>query len=143
MCLVNHSVSSRDRPRAVRSEGSQRPKDHAESLEEYLKIPKDGLFLDVFDVEPDPIVEGGLAPPADLPQTGDARPDLEPHVAPGRTELHLPGGQRSRTDQAHLPLQDVPQLGHLINAVLAQEPPEDGGTRVVLDLEDRPVHFAE
>ena len=55
--------------------------------------------------------------------------------------LHLAGKRRAGTDNAHIALQDVPQLGQLIEAGLADKLAHTGNAGVVLDLEHGTIHF--
>ena len=55
--------------------------------------------------------------------------------------FHLAGKRRAGANDAHIALQDVPQLGQLIEAGLADKLAHAGNARVVLDLEHRTIHF--
>lgn len=54
---------------------------------------------------------------------------------------HLVGGRGSRPHEAHLPPKDVPELGELVEARLAEEPADLRDAGVVLHLEHRPLHL--
>ena len=70
-------------------------------------------------------------------------------VMPGRTRsrscsvvgplLDLGRQRRPGPDDAHLAAQHVPELRDLVDRQLAQEPADPGDSRVVADLEQRPV----
>src|SRR5918993_4499531 len=47
------------------------------------------------------------------------------------------------TDQAHLPLEDIYELGRFVYAPAAQEKPDPGHAGIVPDLEGRSLHLVE
>src|ERR671912_1754811 len=51
--------------------------------------------------------------------------------------------KRSRTDQAHLPLEDVNELGRFVYAPAAQETPDSGHAGIVPDLEGWSLYLVE
>ncbi len=55
--------------------------------------------------------------------------------------LHFSRQGGARADNAHLPAQDIDQLGQFVETCLAQNPSHSRDPRVVSHLEDRPVHF--
>ena len=90
----------------------------------------------VAEVEPHHLVERRPAAPGHLPQPGDARLGVEHAPAvPRLVLLDLVGERRPRSDERHLAAQDVPELRQLVEARLAQEPPDRRDPRVVGHLE--------
>ena len=88
--------------------------------------------------------EGDGAAAVDLPQAGDARADAEAAALPVLIEsLVIPHGKRPGAHQAHVALQDVEELGKLINARLPQELPHGRQARVLFDLEHRAVRLVQ
>src|SRR5262249_46931491 len=77
--------------------------------------------VDVPDVELDPVLPRDGGPSVDLRPAGDARLDLQPASLARRVALHLVRQGRPRPDHAHVPADDVPELGQLVD----REPPED------------------
>src|SRR5687767_13438175 len=63
-------------------------------------IESHGPFVDVLEIEPDPIVEGQIVPPADLPETGEPGPNAEaPHQRCLGEAMDVPGRQRPGSHQ--------------------------------------------
>ena len=91
----------------------------------------------------DPFVEIGLGMGLHLPEAGHPRPHGQPGIPPPGAEPHLLDGQRPRAHQAHLPFQDVPELGQFIQIGIPQELAQPGDARVMGDLEHRPVGFVQ
>ena len=56
---------------------------------------------------------------------------------------HLARERGSRSNQAHLSAQGVPQLGKLIERRTAQEPPHTGHSRVAFHLEGVTAYYVE
>src|SRR5215831_13061298 len=63
-----------------RSEGAQPADDHEQGLQENLEIQERGSLPHIFDVQPDPVVERGLAPATHLPEARNSWPDLETDI---------------------------------------------------------------
>src|SRR5687768_13272928 len=71
----------------------------------------------------------------DLGPSGDARLDYVTLSVEGdlvRQLLHEGGPLRSRSDETHVPAQDIPQLRDLIQARLAHEAPNGRNPRIVV-----------
>ena len=63
---------------------------------------------------------------ADLRQAGQARPHVVPSRLLGGIAVEVFRQQRTRADETHLALEDVPQLGQLVDARPAQERSKPG-----------------
>src|SRR5439155_18981082 len=68
---------------------------------------------------------------------GDAGQGLQPLTLPVLVQRHLARRGRSWPDDAHVPLQHVPQLRQLVDAPAADERADERTPRVIADLEDR------
>ena len=86
-------------------------------------------------VELDHLVEGHVVAPRDLPETGDAGRDVEALLGPAAAAAGFVDPQRPRPDQAHLAAHHVEELGHFVEAPLAQHSAHARDARVALDLE--------
>ena len=88
-------------------------------------------MVHVVDVQPVPLLQGQADVPADLGQPGHARQHVQP--AGGLCVVVLQRGQplRPGPHQAHVPLQDVEQLGQLVHLGPAQETPCGSDPRVI------------
>src|SRR5258708_20604349 len=88
----------------------------------------------------DPVVKSRPAGPVHLPKSGDTGFGF--HQAPAvpdvvRFNCIVDG--RPRPDYRHLPPQNVPELGNLVEAGATHEPADPGDTRIVCQLEDAPT----
>ncbi len=90
---------------------------------------------DVLQVLGHPAVEVGVAAGADLPQAGHAGLHGEPRVVPLLVAVEVVEGVGSRSDQAHVAPQDVPELGQLVEAGAAQEAAHGRHAGIVVQLE--------
>ena len=77
----------------------------------------------------------------DLPIAAEARRHIQTLPIILGILLHLTGKCRARTHDAHIALQDVPQLRQLIDAGLADKLTHTSDPRVFLDLEHRAIHL--
>src|SRR5262245_5591118 len=112
-------------------------------LEQDLEVQSQRPVVDVLQVQLPPLLEVDGVAPRDLPEAGEARPDAE---APARPELVLLDfGRDGRTgaDEAHVPLEDVPHLGELVEAELPEEAADLRHAGIILDLEHRAVHLVQ
>ena len=90
----------------------------------------------VAKIEAHHLVERGLAAARHLPQTRDTGPGFEHAAAvPALVGRHLVGQRRTRADERHLALDDVPELRQLVEAGPAKEVPDWRHPRIVDDLE--------
>ena len=141
-CYVTARVESRDGGR-IRREGQQAPRPRRTTATVLTRIARSvatDQLLDIVQVEADHPATIHVAPAADLPGAGDSRHDREPAVIAFGVEslelLAVPELQGAGTDQAHLPDEDVPELGKLVDAGTPEEPAQGRDPRVVLDLEE-------
>ena len=99
---------------------------HKQNLDVEEEIP----VLDVVNVVADARLDGGVPPQAvDLGPAGDAGTDLVLHHVQGDLLLELPhivGHLRPGTHQAHVPLEDVEELGQLVDGQLPQDGAKPG-----------------
>src|SRR5580704_10528590 len=70
----------------------------------------------VLDIERDHVLDGQPRAAAHLPETGKPWLDREAIKPVMRVVLDFVGDSRPRTDEQHLALENVPQLGKLIKA---------------------------
>src|SRR5690606_13334399 len=106
-------------------------------------VEAETLPLHVLKVVPYPFLEVGLggARAPDLPEPRDARAHGEPRLAPRRAVLVLLVRARARADDAHVPHEDVEELGDLVELEPSQDAPHAQHPRVVLDEELRAVRL--
>src|SRR5687768_2789354 len=141
-------VIGSSRARATRSPARARPAGSVGALarehrrygpDEDPEIGGERLPTDVLEVKAHPLVESQAAAAGHLPQAGDARLDVETAALPGLVLLGLLGQRRTRTDQAHVALEHVEELGQLVHRRRPHPLADPGDTRVTGDLEDRTV----
>ena len=102
--------------------------DFPEGEEEDFHIEPDGELAGVAEIPCDALSEGEVVAPADLGQTGDAGADAHAQGAGGAVEgIHLLRNPRAGADEGHVALEDVEQLGELIQRGGAQELAHEGG----------------
>ena len=89
---------------------------------------------DIGDVHRGPLVEADIGAPRHLPQPGQPRPHRQPRQVIHRIGRRVERG-RSRPHERHLPADDVPEVGQLVEACAAQESPDAGDPRIVNQLE--------
>lgn len=95
---------------------------------------------DVVGVEADDLFEvDDVAAAADLPEAGDPRECVEPLEVVGLVGVEVVGKERSGSDEAHVALEDVEELGELVEGRLPEDASDAGDARVVLDLEEARV----
>src|SRR5918995_4314180 len=126
-------------PNRAPSVGALVAQDGVHGLEDYRDVEPKGPVLYVVEVQADHVLEGEVAPAADLPVPADARYRRQAHLVPLGHPLEVPHGQRPRPDQAHLPQQHVYELGQLVYAPTPDELADPRDARVVLHLEDGAV----
>lgn len=104
-----------------RSIGAAAQDDGRDRAKADAQVAHQALPGDVGGVERHAVGIVGIAPPADLPGAGDARPHRE--IALDRVAVtdHLGLDDRARSDEAHLAPQYVPELRQLVEAGRAQD----------------------
>lgn len=78
---------------------------------------------------------GGIAAPTGLPHAGDTGQDHAVLAEVVAIAFDFLGDNRTRADEAHVTLDDVPELRQLVKAGLSEERSELCDARVVLELE--------
>ena len=135
----SESVRSPSRRDSV---GADAPGHRHGGLEHDLQVPPQRPRGHVEVVELHEVVAGQVVAPRDLPQARDARSHLEAARRP-TLDVGLAGDERARAHDGHVALEDVDELGDLVDAGPAQERPEAGdAARLVLlvaQLVQRPV----
>ena len=100
--------------------------DLANGHENYPDIQPEGAVVDIPDIEGEFLLPSEGVAPVDLCPTSDAGENLVAACLLGRVGVEILDEQRARTDQAHLAVVDVEELGKLIEAGGAQEAPKAG-----------------
>ena len=129
-----------DRTILLRASPAQNSRD---GQEQDFDIEPEGPVVNVLQVEADPFFEvDNFIAAADLPEAGEAGFDAQAaamgKVAEPFDFIHREG---TLTDEAHIAVQDIQELGEFIEAVFAEEPANGGDAGVVCNLEDRTAHF--
>ncbi len=113
------------------------PKGH----EKDPKIEGDGPVLDVVEIVLDPLFQGGIASPAiDLSPPRQTCLDLVAEHVIGNVVfkfLDQLGPFRPRSDETHLPLQDIEELRQFIQARLSKDLSDRGPTGIIGLCPDR------
>src|SRR5258708_37333147 len=91
-------------------------------------------MADISNVQQHARFEGWISPGGHLPQSGYARLHLQALLVSRPVLFHVLEWVRARPNQTHVPLQHVPQLWQLIQAVLAQKSAETRDPRIVCDF---------
>ena len=89
-----------------------------------FQIERKRPVVNVFHVERHPPGEVELVPAFQDPQAGQTRFHAEPPPLPLFVLRHFLGQRGPGSDERHVPSQDIEQLGELVEAGSAQEPPE-------------------
>lgn len=115
---------------------------HPECPENDFPVHPEAALLYIFNVQVHPLLEGQIVPVRrDLPIAAQARCHIQPLLLIVPILFHLAGQGRTRANDAHITLQDVPKLRQLIETGFADKSSHTGNARVVLDFEHRAVHF--
>src|SRR3954451_16006290 len=98
------------------------------------QVEPDREVADVVAVHLDPLAEGALVAPGDLPEAGDPRQgdaqDLARRPEPAQLVQRVGPGP----DEAHLPAHHVDELRQLVQARGAHDPADAGHAGVVVEL---------
>src|SRR3954468_20086490 len=95
-----------------------------------LEVEPGGPVLDIPEVELDAVPPEELRTAVHLGPAGQAGLHVEPLPLPWRVLLDLVSEGRARADEAHLAVEDVPELRHLVYGEAAQDPPHSGDARI-------------
>src|SRR3989442_2949482 len=137
------AAAAADRPgkssaRVAISAGPAAQDDDLEGVEDDGEVQEEGHVLHVVEVElqlPLAVLDRGAVAELDLGPAGDAGPHrvtlvvVRDHLAQLLDEVRA---LRARSHEAHLALEDVDDLGQLVEAELPQDAAEPGDPRVVL-----------
>src|ERR687897_1522726 len=108
----------------------------SEGLQHDVEVQRERPVLDVELVQMDRLFGGHPAPAVDLPPAGHPGRDLVSRAEQLQIRGDLVGGKWAGADEAHLSLEDVPELRELVEAEAAQDLPDRGQARVGLELEE-------
>src|SRR3712207_3001270 len=111
--------------------------DGAQGSEYDLHIERERPVLYVVEIQPHHLLKGEVGATAYLPVAGHPRDGPKPPLVLLFHALEVPHRQGSWADQAHLPLEDVYELGQLVDAPSPQETPDQGYPGIVSYLEER------
>src|ERR1017187_10620677 len=103
------------------SAGAEAGQDDGHGAGEDFEVEPEGPVVDILEVEFHPLVEADLVAAADLPDAGEAGLHGEAAAMPRIVVLDLAGDGRTGTNEAHVPAENIPELGKLVNAGAAQE----------------------
>ncbi len=109
--------------------------DGGDGLDQNFEIAKHAAAFDIFDVEPDLLVEGELGAASDLPEAGQAGGNLQTASIFVGVKLDFARQGRPGADEGHIALEDIDQLGQLVEAGAAEDAAEGGDSRVALHFE--------
>src|SRR5436853_5077252 len=123
----------------VRLVGAPRQEDGGEGPDEEAVVLPQGPVGHVQVVELHHLLEGDARPAEHLPRPGEARGQVEPSLAPAVDLLRQRRGHRPWPHEAHVALQDVPELRQLVDARAPEEAAHARDARVVLEQEPRRV----
>mgnify|MGYP006955619280 CR=1 FL=1 len=113
-----------------------------ERLKNDFPVYQEASFLDVFHIQIHPLLKGEIvAVWGDLPVAAQAGGHIQTLPFIVAVLFHLTGKCRAGANDAHITLQDIPQLGQLVDAGLADKLAHTGNAGVVLDLEHRAIHL--
>src|ERR1035438_5061413 len=115
----------------MKSCGARSLKNGGDGFGQDFEIEAERPSIDIFHIQFHPFFEGDGAAAFDLPQAGDAGADAEAAALPILMEPQvITQGKRPGAHQAHVSLEDVEELGKLIDARLPQELPYGGDARI-------------
>ena len=105
-------------------------------------IHPEAALLDIFHVQIHPLLKREvIAVRGNLPIATQAGCHIQTLLFVVAVLFHLAGKCRTGSNDAHITLQDIPQLRQLINAGLADKLAHTGNAGVVLDLEHGTIHL--
>src|SRR3954447_1465962 len=119
--------------------GAPRHEDGGEGPDEEARVLPQRPVGHVQVVELHHLLEGDARPAEHLPRAGEARSQVEPPLAPAVDLLLELRRHRPRAHQAHVALQDVPELRQLVDARAPEEAADARDARIVLEQQPRRV----
>src|SRR5262249_9218538 len=112
-------------------------------LEDNRRIQQRRPLLGIVNIEQAHLIEGNITAPAGLPEARQPWRHIQTLAVPILVLRYLTRQRRARANETHLAAQDIEELRQLIKAQLANHPSDPCHTRVVLDLEERPIGFIQ
>src|SRR5580692_911673 len=110
-------------------------KNRARRLKQDLHIQHRGPHSRILQVQTNHLVKRGLASAVHLPEAGDPRPRFEQApTMPNVVGLNLVRNRRTRSNQGHLALQNVPELGNFIQTGTPHDLADPRDARIVGDF---------
>src|ERR1043166_792333 len=119
--ITGRSASRRPMTSSVALTRAFTGQNRGDGAEEDLEVERRRPVVDVLQVELHPAVEVDVVAAADLPEAREPRLHRQPSSVPPVIRRDLLGDRRPRPDQAHVALQDVPELRDLIERELRSE----------------------
>src|SRR5207249_1707631 len=102
-----------------------------------------GPVVNIGEVELHPVFEADLVAATDLPEASHAGFHTQPAPLPTLVACHFLWQRRSGTNQAHVALQNIEQLGKFVDAAAPDDLADAGDSWVTGRFENRPIHFIE
>src|SRR5580704_4106122 len=110
-------------------------KNSAGRLYQDLHVQHWGPHSRILQVQTNHLVKGGLASAVHLPEAGDTRSRFEQApTMPNVVGLNLVRNRRTRSNQGHLALQNVPELGNFIQTGTSHDFADPRDARIVGDF---------
>src|SRR5208337_1574268 len=120
-----------------RRSGSFRCEQHVNRACEDAQVQKQAPVLDVGEIKVHVEFKRWTTARGNLPKTGDAGFYVKAPVVLQFVLADLGDGMRPRPDQAHLPVQHIPELRKFVEAVAAENMADASDSGIVVDFEDR------
>src|SRR6266576_1759530 len=108
-----------------------------------LEIKRQAPVFHVFKIQLHTRFKGRIPARDDLPEPCNARFYLQPPVVLGTVSRAVVYGMGARANQAHIPLQDIPELRQFVETVLAKKASEPGNARIICDFKERVLALVE
>src|ERR1700704_403807 len=117
-------------------------KDGARRRNENFQIEPQRPGLAIAEIQAHHIVKSGPASTAHLPQSGNARLNVQdsPPV-PDIVNFKFVGNRRPRSDEGHFAAQNIPKLRKLVQAGFPEECADRSHSRIIYDLVYRLLRF--
>lgn len=115
--------------------------DYRERFQEEDQVGAEAPVGDVLEVEGHVGVEGGVAASGDLPEASDAGLHVQAAEMLNVVALVIVEGMRAGANEAHLSLEDVDELGQLVEAEFAEPAAGAGDAGIFLHFEEGTLAF--
>src|SRR5438876_10763330 len=140
LSLENMAVSRDESFFSDRRSAAPAEEDVEGTFRQNLHVEPERPGVDVLEIHLDPLIEVfRLA--VDVPEADHPRRHAELPPLPVLEVLPFLGGHRPWADQAHVPLQDAPELGKLVEAEFPQESSHRRDPWIIGHLEDGACHL--